>query len=124
MKKPTDLDFPRYMRGFMELVLHISYNLSFKKWYVTTDVHKKEKETKKRYIQKRFRNELGLIIDKPRQVSGNSNDGNTARRFFDNEACTADITGIDEELIRRFYVILQAVIWNTNKSSKVWRICL
>lgn len=52
---------------FMELVLHISYNLSFKKWYAITDVYKKEKETKKRYIQKRFRNELGLIIDKPRQ---------------------------------------------------------
>jgi hypothetical protein len=33
-------------------------------------------------IQTEFRKKLGLIIDVPKQNSGNSNDGNTARRFF------------------------------------------
>ena len=60
-------------------------------------------------MQKRFREELGLIIDKPRQVSGNTNDGNTARRFFYNASCSAEITGVDENLIKRFYIILQAL---------------
>ncbi|KAL4713599.1 hypothetical protein ACJJTC_016682 [Scirpophaga incertulas] len=73
---------------FMELILHLSYNLGFEKW---------------------FREELGLNIDKPKQVSGNTNDGNTARRFFQNYHCSSDITGIDEELLKRFYVILQVM---------------
>ena len=60
-------------------------------------------------MQKHFREELGLIIDKPRQVSGNTNDGNTGRRFFYNASCSAEITGVDENLIKRFYIILQAL---------------
>ena len=94
---------------FMELVLHISYNLSFKKWAATTEDMKNEKQARKTYVQDRFRKEFGLIVDKPRQNSGNSNDGNTARRFFANPACTANITGVDEELISRFHIILQTM---------------
>lgn len=93
----------------MELILHISYNLSFQKWSATTEEHKRAKQIKKQSVQERFRTELGLIIDKPRQVSGNSNDGNTARRFFANSACTSAITGIDEELIKRFHILLQTM---------------
>lgn len=90
---------------FMETVLHISYNLSFKKWSATIPENKIKKEEKKKNVQSRFRNELGLHIDKPRQGAGNSNDGNTARRFFSNYQCTANITGVDEELIKRLYII-------------------
>ncbi len=52
---------------------------------------------------------MGLMVDlvKP-GGSGTSNDGNTARRFFKNPALSASITGIDEDLIRRFAGILQA----------------
>lgn len=39
---------------------------------------------------------------------GTTNDGNTARRFFEFPEKTAAITGLDEDLIRRFAVILQA----------------
>lgn len=52
---------------------------------------------------------MGLHVDKPRQGSGNSNDGNTARRFFENYYCSSEITGVDEDLIKRFYVILQTL---------------
>lgn len=93
----------------MEMILHISYNLSFKKWSATTEENKRLKQEKKKIVQKRFREELGLIIDKPRQGSGNSNDGNTARRFFYNGSCSADITGVDITLIKRLYIILQAM---------------
>lgn len=66
----------------MEMILHISYNLSFQTWSATSEEKKRLKQEKKVEVQKRFREELGLNIDKPRQGTGNSNDGNTARRFF------------------------------------------
>lgn len=93
----------------MEMILHIGYNSEFQKWSALTENYKAIKKLKKANIQKRFREELGLIIDKPRQGSGNSNDGNTARRFFFNFSRSADITGVDEELIKRFHIILQAL---------------
>lgn len=34
---------------------------------------------------------------------------NTARRFFQNYQCSAEITGVDEEWIKRFYVLLQVM---------------
>ena len=85
------------------------YNLSFQTWEATSEEKKRLKQEKKILVQKRFREELGLIIDKPRQVSGNTNDGNTAKRFFYNASCSAEITGVDENLIKRFYIILQAL---------------
>lgn len=94
---------------FMELILHVSYNLGFEKWSATTKENKDLKKQKKAYVQRRFREELGLNIDKPKQGTGNSNDGNTARRFFQNYQCSAEITGVDEELIKRFYVLLQVM---------------
>lgn len=93
----------------MEMILHISYNLAFKKWAASTPENKKVKEEKKRFVQARFREDLGLHIDKPRQGSGNSIDGNTAKRFFQNYECSAEITGVDEELIKRLYIILQTM---------------
>lgn len=44
----------------MECVLNISYRIQIKKW------------------------SCGLIVDTPKQGTGSSNDGNTARRFFQN----------------------------------------
>lgn len=41
--------------------------------------------------------------------SGTTNDGNTARRFFKNAETSADITGLDLEIIKRFDVILRAL---------------
>lgn len=93
----------------MEMILHISYNLSFERWSATSEENKRSKQEKKNTVQRRFREELGLIIDKPRQISGNSNDGNTARRFFRNANCSSEITGVDGTLIRRLYIILQAL---------------
>ncbi|XP_054723231.1 uncharacterized protein LOC129233194 [Uloborus diversus] len=52
---------------------------------------------------------MGLLVDMPKQISGTTNDGNTARRFFANPTLSSDITGLDIELIQRFSIILQAV---------------
>jgi predicted NUDIX family NTP pyrophosphohydrolase len=53
---------------------YISYNLSSQKWSASTPENKRSKEEKKRLVQRRFREELGLHIDQPRQGTGNSND--------------------------------------------------
>lgn len=52
---------------------------------------------------------MGLLIDVVKQGHGSTNDGNTARRFFASPNVTAEITGINEDLIRRFSIILVAI---------------
>lgn len=96
---------------FMECILHIAYRLDLheKKWSVRSPEDKlKMKSTKKR-IQLQLKQQLGIIVDIPRQGSGTSNDGNTARRFFRNWETVAEITGVDKNLIYRFYIILQVL---------------
>lgn len=96
-----------YIR-FFECILHISYRLELKTWKVPKS-HKDKVEERKKLIQTKFRQQMGLIVDVPKQGFGTSNDGNTARRFFQNTDLAAEITGVDKGLIRRFGVILQAL---------------
>lgn len=44
---------------------------------------------------------------------GTTNDGNTSRRFFQDPSLTAQITGVDENLIHRFAVILETINCNS-----------
>ena len=48
---------------------------------------------KKEEIQVNLKKKLGLDIDIVKVGSGNTNDGNTARRFFENEEISAEIPG-------------------------------
>lgn len=50
-------------------------------------------EKRKKEIHDQFKEKLGLDIDVVKVGSGNTNDGNTARRFFENEEISATITG-------------------------------
>lgn len=94
---------------FMECILHIAYRLEFRRWSVRSVEDKlKVKETTRR-IQKEFREKSGLLVDYPKQGSGSSNDGNTARRFFRDPELTAEITKVDLKLIERFGIILQTL---------------
>ena len=52
---------------------------------------------------------MHLTVDQPKQIAGNSNDGNTARAFFNNEEEVAKIIGVNVVIIKRFHVILQAL---------------
>lgn len=53
---------------------------------------------------------MELIVDKPKTGgSGSSNDGNTAREFFNNAGLSAEITGIDKVVIERCATLLQAL---------------
>lgn len=93
----------------MEFLLHISYNLEIKKWSIRNPEEKLLKENRKKKVQEDFRNKLGLLIDVVKQGVGSTNDGNTARKFFEDPSITAKITGLDEEVIRKFAIILQAI---------------
>jgi hypothetical protein len=69
----------------------------------------KNKKIRQKKIQDDFRQKLGLIVDQPNQGSGSTNDGNTARRFFEKSLISASITGFDLAIIRRFHVTLQVI---------------
>ena len=94
---------------FFECLLHISYKLDVQKSQRSKECAE-QIETRKKRIQHDFKEKLGLLVDFPRQEgSGNSNDGNTARRFFQAATISAEITGIDITLIKKFHVILQVI---------------
>lgn len=94
---------------FFECLIHISYKLDLKTWQARGEENKLLVEERKRHIQERFRMELGLLIDMPKQQAGNTNDGNTARKFFRNADISAQITQINLELIVKFRVILETI---------------
>lgn len=84
---------------FIECLLHLSYKLNIKTWQAQGD-NKKVVEIQKKNIQKEFRLKLGILVYEPKQGYGSTNDGNTARRYFQNFSVSAQITGIDENLIQ------------------------
>lgn len=67
---------------FFEFLLYLSYKLPIQKWQARNDEDKKAVSEKKRSIQKSFKEEMGLLVDIPKAGFGNTNDGNTSRRFF------------------------------------------
>lgn len=74
-------------------------------------------EKNKKRIQGSFKSRLSLTVDKPKPGFGKSNDGNTARTFFANSKASAEITGLNEELITKFHLILRT--WSCDKRVNV-----
>lgn len=93
----------------MECLLHIAYRLDIKSWQSRGDDAKKSVDERKKKIQERFRKETGLLVDVVKQGSGTTNNGNSARRFFQDPEKTANITGIDVNLVQRIGVVLQCI---------------
>ncbi|XP_045509227.1 uncharacterized protein LOC123704774 [Colias croceus] len=93
-----------------ESILHLAYKLPVKKYRERrTPEEKLLEQNKKKDIQERFRTETGLLVDMPKANFGNTNDGNTSRRFFEDTELAAEITGINHELIHRLKVIIEAI---------------
>ncbi len=63
----------------------------------------------KKRIQRELKETLGINVDLPAQGSGNTNNGNSARRFFSEPSKASAITKVDEQLIHRLSVILFAL---------------
>lgn len=83
--------------------------MSFKKWAKRKQEYKDAAKLKKTQIQNDFREKTGLKIGFVLQGKGTTNDGNTARKFFRNYKVSAEITGFDINLLKRFAVILQVI---------------
>ena len=92
-----------------ECVIHVSYRLTVKTWAVGSK-HKDAVSERKKQVQRRFREEMSLVVDQPKAGgSGTTNDGNTARRAFQDVDKLGDVTDVDKELLQRFAVILTAL---------------
>lgn len=104
---------------FMEHILKISYDLDFgsSESIRNNETNKELRSSKKKHVQDEYR-KLGLIIDQPKQGSGNTNDGNTARRFFSDPKTASEITGVDLNLIFRFKIILEVLACNEEIDSR------
>lgn len=95
---------------FFECILHIAYRIELRTWQVRGEAQKITFRQRKLEIQKRFWEQMGLNIDKPKaNGSGTTNDGNTSRRAFNQTEKFAEVTDVDEQLIKRFKNILIAL---------------
>lgn len=94
---------------FFECLLHLSYKMDFKQWQARGKENKEKLANTKKRIQDLFFKEMGLVVDRPKPGFGSTNDGNTARRFFENPSKSSEITGVDKELISRFRIILLTI---------------
>lgn len=94
---------------FFECFLHLGYKLDIKKWQARSVEEKESVSSAKKAIQAGFQKQLGLLVDRPKPGYGNTNDGNSARRFFANSKVSAQILGVDENVINRFHIILQVL---------------
>lgn len=64
----------------------------------------------------------GLWLDFVKPGSGTTNDGNTARRFFEDSTFTAKVTGLKEEVLIRCKVILVALSTRNKIDPQKFRI--
>lgn len=104
-----------YIR-FFECLLHISYRIDLKIWRIPQNLKGAFNDRKQKII-KMFREETGLLIDIPKVGFGNTNDGNTARKFFADPILSSKLTGIDQNLIYRCNVILRTLNCNYQINS-------
>lgn len=93
---------------FLETCLHIAYKLPIKKWRLNPEEKKISAERKKK-VQEEFKEQMGLLVDVPKAGFGNTNDGNTSRRFFADPETASRITGIDVEFLRKLKIILEVL---------------
>lgn len=92
----------------MECLLHIAYNLDFKKSFAMKE-NKILKQKKKQMIQKALKSRLSMTVDVVKQGYGTTNTGNVARCFFSHPQIVAEVTGLEVGIITRFRDILQAL---------------
>ena len=89
--------------------MHVSYKLEIRKYYARTPEEKIIVEETKKAVKKQLREELSILVDTPKQGSGTTNTGNTARRAFEAANVFSRITGVNEDTIIRLRTILKAV---------------
>ena len=94
---------------FFESLFHLAYKIPLQKWQAQSDEEKKIVKEAKKKVQTPFKEELGLQVDIPKALFGNTNDGNMSRRFFSNPELSSQITGVNLDLIKGLHVILEVI---------------
>lgn len=94
---------------FLECILKIAFRLPILKWKATTPKEKEKVKDIKQSIQDVFRLKKGLLLSVVKVGAGTTNDGNTARRFFNEAEFAAEKTRVDVRLTNRFRVIIGAL---------------
>lgn len=96
--------------GSLEYMLPVAYRLGLQREKRKCRICIKEEKlmvrNRKTSMKTEIKKELGLLLDVPKVNSGNTNDGNSARRFFKNAEKIAPITGLDKSNLQRFETIL------------------
>lgn len=113
MYVPSSTDYKLCMRGFdlwnVCCTLLIDYQSKSGSEKCRSDDNKDVLDDRKKYIQREIHKHFGLIVDTPKQGASSSNNGNTARRFFEHYERISEITSFNQELLKNLYVILQTM---------------
>lgn len=115
--KIFNLECQHFLRGFMECILHLAYHLPFRKWSTRNDKDKVVIKELEKIMNSKIRIQEQLkkrwlcmqMFQSKKLEQAKTFSGNTARKFFRNSETTLSIIGIDENLIRRFSIILQTL---------------
>ena len=96
-----------WIRSF-EFLLHVGYKSRVKTWQIKKNTIEHDMvQARKSEIKNELYQKFGLKVDQPRaDGAGNSNDGNCARTFFKNYQQVSQILDVNEEIVKRIYVIL------------------
>ena len=99
---------------FMEFCLHICYYLEWKHWSIrlANELQRMEIEDRKLVAYCFCYYFLGISVDKVKKQGGSSNDGNTARVFFENPELTAELLELPKD-----FVCSLALLWKIIRSS-------
>lgn len=104
-------DYSPFIHGFVVSSVN-TFLIIFNLKNGLLEVPKIKKYSKKRKIEvqlDKFSSKLELIVGVVKEGTGTTNDRNTARKFSENPSFIAEITGLNESLIRQFSVILQTI---------------
>src|SRR6195952_2767429 len=111
-KAPTNLDcqFCMLEYGVLKVSFNHSYKLPLKKWQKKLNEDEKRLiSDRKKKIQDEFKSKMGILVDIPKAEFGNTNNGNTSRRFFNDPETSAAFTGVDVSWIARIKIILEVI---------------
>lgn len=93
-----------------EWLLHLSYRLDVKKWQMRGPVLKAKAKERKKLLQQRFIDKMGIRVDFPSTGGcGNSNNGNVCRTAFAKPELLSEVLEVDEHLIKNVRIILIAL---------------
>ena len=82
---------------------------SVKKYRNHSDFQKMVIELERLFIIDRLKHELGVLVDLPGTSGGNTTNGNTIRRCFENPKLLAKVLGISVKLVKAIIVIWKAL---------------